>query len=141
MSQNDEQNQRRIRVPRAKILIVDDLDVNRLIAEAMLRKFAVKPDMAQSGQEALDMTSEKDYDLIFMDHIMPGIDGVEATKRLRGRGGHYAAAPIVALTGNAEDDIDISYITEGFSGHILKPLEEETLEECLKKFLPPELIL
>jgi CheY-like chemotaxis protein len=132
---------RRIRVPRAKLLVVDDVEVNLMIAEAVFLNFRVKPDGALSGRQALDMAESRDYDIVFMDYMMPGMDGVEAARHLRARGGHYADAPIVALTGNSDIESGEVYAAEGFSGYIIKPLDADKLEECLKRFLPPELIL
>jgi len=97
--------------------------------------------MARSGQEAIEMAKQKDYDIIFMDHMMPEMDGLEATLHIRGLGGVYADVPIIALTANAIKGTEQMFLGHGMNDVLLKPLEFEELNLCLRKWLPSEIII
>jgi len=128
------------KAPRAKILVVDDMDTNLIVAESMLEIFDIIPDLAQSGEEALVLAARKDYDIIFMDHMMPGMDGLEATSRIRNLGGVNARVPIVALTANVIKGAVEMYTGGGMNDFLPKPMELEALNICLRKWLPSGLI-
>jgi signal transduction histidine kinase/ActR/RegA family two-component response regulator len=115
-----------------KVLVVDDNEINLVVAEAVLEMFDINPDTAQTGNEAIRMTQHKDYDVIFMDHMMPGMDGVETTKQLRAKGGRLAAMPIIALTANVVNDAQSFYLQNGFTGFLAKPIELGALSKCIK---------
>ncbi|MDR0897721.1 MAG: response regulator [Oscillospiraceae bacterium] len=117
--------------PHLKALVVDDIPINLIVAEAMLGVFDIVPDTAMSGTEAIAKAQEKAYDVIFMDHMMPGMDGIEATQRLREMGGRFAAVPIVALTANVVNDAEKTFLASGFTGFLSKPLELKSLAACL----------
>ena len=126
--------------PAAKILVVDDIETNLTVAEVMLDIFEIIPNIAHSGQEAIEMAKAKDYDIIFMDHMMPEMDGLEATLHIRGLAGKNAAVPIIALTANAIKGTEQMFLGHGMDDILLKPLEFEELNLCLRKWLPKEII-
>jgi CheY-like chemotaxis protein/anti-sigma regulatory factor (Ser/Thr protein kinase) len=126
--------------PGAKILLVDDVEINLEIAEYMLEPYEVVCDLASDGEVALKMVQEKDYDLVLMDHMMPNMDGVEATKCIRALAGPASTVPIVALTANAISGIEQMFKEAGFDGFLSKPVDEQALAQTLRKFLPDDLI-
>jgi CheY-like chemotaxis protein len=106
----------------------------------MLGIFSIKPDLALSGIEAIQMARKKSYDLIFMDHMMPEMDGLETTKLIRLIGGACATVPIVALTANVVGDMEEMFLSNHFDAYLPKPLDFATLNLCLRKWLSPDLI-
>lgn len=124
----------------AKVLVVDDIDINLSVAEAMLQIFDINPDLALRGVDAVDLASKNAYDIIFMDQMMPEMDGFETTKLIRMLGPEYEKTPIVALTANVINNAERMFLDNGFDGFIGKPIEINSLNLCLRKFLPPELI-
>ncbi len=124
-------------IPDAKILIVDDNSVNLKVAEGFLLPYHATVDVAASGQEAIDMLKTKEYDLIFMDHMMPVMDGMEAMKKIRSMPGHEKDC-LVALTANAISGVREMYIREGFQDFLAKPIIPEKLDEILCKYIPEE---
>jgi signal transduction histidine kinase/CheY-like chemotaxis protein len=126
--------------PSAKVLLVDDIDINIMVAEAMLGEYGIKPDTALNGAQALEFVQKKDYDIIFMDHMMPEMDGVEATRRIRELGGKYESIPIIALTANAVSGAREMFLTSGFNGFLSKPIDSQKLADCLLKWLPEKAI-
>jgi signal transduction histidine kinase/CheY-like chemotaxis protein len=124
--------------PNYRVLVVDDIEINLLIVEAMLKLFDIEPDLAKSGPEAIQKASENDYDVIFMDHMMPDMDGQEATARIREMGGRLSTLPIIALTANVVNGAEQYFLANGFTGFLPKPLEFATLSICLQKLLEQE---
>ncbi|MBP5403202.1 MAG: response regulator [Treponema sp.] len=128
--------------PDANVLVVDDNDVNIQVAQGLLRKFAVNPDCLTSGYEALEKVFTKDYDIIFMDHQMPGMDGVETLQKIREKekndGSHRI---IVALSANAINGAREMFIKNGFDDFVAKPVQGKDFGECLIKHLPKKLII
>lgn len=127
--------------PEADILLVDDNAVNLTVARGLLEPLNMRIDTANSGMEAVNMVSEKRYDVIFMDHMMPDVDGVETTRVIRRLLGDNGQVPIIALTANAVDGVREMFISEGMNDLVTKPIEMRTLVTKLKKWLPPEKIL
>ena len=124
----------------AKVLVVDDIDINLAVAEAMLGTFGIEPELATRGVRAIQMARETEYDIIFMDHMMPEMDGIEATQQIRNEGGHNASVPIIALTANAIYGMEEMFLENGFDGFLPKPLELSALNSCLRKWLPADLL-
>jgi CheY-like chemotaxis protein/anti-sigma regulatory factor (Ser/Thr protein kinase) len=114
-----------------RVLVVDDVDTNLYVAEAMLESFGLTIELADSGEEALKK-AQKGYDIIFMDHMMPGMDGLQATAALRARGYN---APIVALTANAVKGQAEMFLSAGFDDFLAKPIDFNLLSACLHRFL------
>jgi signal transduction histidine kinase/CheY-like chemotaxis protein len=126
--------------PEARVLVVDDIDVNLAVAEALLSTFEIEPTLALSGEAAINLAKDNEYDLIFMDHMMPGIDGVETTRRIRALGGRNETIPIVALTANAISGVEEMFLKNRMDGFLPKPLDLSLLNLCLRKWLTPVLI-
>ncbi|MCR4605515.1 MAG: response regulator [Eubacterium sp.] len=122
-------------------LVVDDEPMNLIVATGILKGYGMEVYTANSGAESIKMFAENDYDIIFMDHMMPGMDGVEAMKRLRAdavRDRHDVS--IVALTANTISSAREMFAREGFDGFISKPIEITELERVLKRVLPKSLV-
>ena len=127
--------------PKASILIVDDNEINLEITAELLEPLQMQIDLADSGKRALEMIERKKYHLIFMDHMMPVMDGIETTERIRQSGGeYYQTVPIVALTANTQPDDREKFAAAGMNDLVAKPVEMEEVCKCLEKRLPEELI-
>lgn len=128
--------------PSANILIVDDNAVNLRIIQGLLRHYQIEADTADSGQEAIERVQEKDYDMIFMDHMMPEMDGVEATRRIHEMDSVSARnVTIIAVSANALRGIRDQFIELGFQDYLSKPIEVPVLERMLKSYLPESKIV
>ena len=120
-------------MPYGSVLVVDDLDTNLYVAEGMLSPYQLKIETANSGFLAIEkIESGKTYDIIFMDHMMPKMDGIETTEKLRQMG--YKGV-IVALTANALIGNDEMFSQHGFDGFIPKPIDVRHLNTILNKFI------
>ena len=119
------------------VLLVEDNDLNAEIAMLILEDLGFVVDRAKDGNEALDMVEKKDpfYTLIFMDLLMPGLDGYETTKRIRRMKGEKSEVPIIALTANAFEEDRIKAVECGMDGHVQKPLEKEMLLKAIDSVL------
>jgi len=127
--------------PKAHILIVDDNDTNLMVAKKLLRDTKIKIDTVISGQECLKKTLQTRYHTIFMDHLMPGMDGIECLHEIRQQtGGLNQDVPVVILTANAGGDNQALYKREGFDGYLLKPVTGKQLESELLRHLPKKLV-
>jgi len=119
----------------AKVLVVDDIEMNLIVAESILDTFGIKPDVAISGLDAVEMIKEKEYDLIFMDQMMPEMDGTETAATIRKFNDYYSVVPIIALTANALRGADQMFLENGFNGYITKPIDMKLMEQCLIRWL------
>lgn len=126
--------------PEADILIVDDNEVNLTVAVGLLEPLQMKMETAASGKQAIDMMCAKRYDIVFMDHMMPQMDGVETTHLIRQIHPEYKDVPVIALTANAVSGVKELLLKEGMDDFIAKPIEFKVLLSKLKKYLPPEKI-
>ena len=130
-----------IKAPKAHILVVDDNVMNIKVAMGLLKETGVQIASATGGPMALDFTNKKKFDLIFMDHLMPDMDGIETMDRVRNQeDGMNKDTPIVVLTANAIKGVLEEYLKEGFQDVAFKPTTQEELNDKLWKFIPPELI-
>ncbi|MCL2108752.1 MAG: ATP-binding protein [Oscillospiraceae bacterium] len=120
----------------ARVLLVEDNSINVTIALGILAAHDIAPDIAKDGYRALEMVKEKDYDLIFMDQFMPGMDGIEATVKIREMGGKYAEVPIVAMTSNITVGARDMMIFKGMNDYLAKPVDRNALNNVLIKWLP-----
>ena len=127
--------------PDAKVLVVDDNESNLLVIRKLLRETKVALDTADSGAHALERTLEKSYDVVFMDHLMPEMDGIECFHKIKTQtGGMSKEAKVVALTANAGSDMRKLYADEGFDGYLVKPVNASELEAELMRVLPPAIV-
>lgn len=125
----------------SSVLVVDDTKTNYLVVKNLLLLFDISSDYAQSGMEALQRMEEKRYDLVLLDHMMPGMDGEETLKEIKSRTGErFEEIPIIALTANAAVGGREEFKSMGFSDYISKPIEVQKLGEVLKEYLPAEKI-
>ncbi len=127
--------------PEAHILVIDDNRMNIRVVEGLLKTYGVKVSYALSGQEGIDMLVSKAYDLILLDHMMPGMDGVETFHHIRKKPDlYYKEIPIIALTANAIAGAREMFIKEGFDDFVAKPVESSVLQRALKRHLPQRLL-
>ena len=126
--------------PDAEVLIVDDNAVNLTVAEGLLEPLQMKIDTALSGKEAIGKISVNHYDIVFMDHMMPEVDGIETTHIIRRFHTEYNDVPIIALTANAIDGTREMFCAEGMNDFIAKPIEVRVLISKVKQWLSPEKI-
>lgn len=126
--------------PEATILIVDDNAINLTVAKGLLKPLQMQMDTALSGKEAIEKISQKHYDLIFMDHMMPEIDGVETTHIIRRFHEEYNNVPIIALTANAVEGTKEMFLQEGMNDFVAKPIEMRELVAKLRLWLPKDKI-
>lgn len=128
--------------PDAEILVVDDNAINLTVAKGLLEPLNMKIDTALSGKEAVDMITEKQYDIVFMDHMMPGMDGIETTRVIRRMiTGPNGKVPIIALTANAVDGTRDLFLGEGMNDFVAKPIELRVMAAKLRQWLPEDKIL
>jgi CheY-like chemotaxis protein len=122
----------------ARVLVVDDFPTNLDVAAGMLRKYKMKVDCVTSGKESVDRiaTGEPIYNAIFMDHMMPGMDGIEATKLIRALGTKYGEnIPIIALTANVVEGNEQMFLNNGFDAFIPKPFNVMLLDSIIQKWI------
>jgi PAS domain S-box-containing protein len=122
----------------ARVLVVDDFTANLDVAAGMLRKYKINVDCVASGREAVDRIAagEPVYDAVFMDHMMSGMDGVEATQAIRALNTEYAKnIPVIALTGNATAENEQMFLDNGFNAYLPKPFNAMTLDAVIQKWV------
>ena len=138
--QNPDQDEMNFVVPDASVLVVDDNDINCMVAEEMLKPLQMQIELASDGRQALKLIQEKEYDLIFMDHLMPVMDGVEAVKELRKlEGAYYKNLPVIALTGNTAKEQREEYMQAGMSDYLSKPIDLADIYRIIKKWIPDKI--
>ncbi|MHB9293014.1 putative Sensor histidine kinase RcsC [Hollandina sp. SP2] len=124
-----------------QVLVVDDNSINLTVALGFLATHNIHPDTAQSGLKAIEMVKKKNYDLVFMDHMMPGMDGTEATRCIRDSEDVWLKQmPIVALSANAVSGARKTFLESGMDDFISKPIDATQLNLMLAKWLPKEKI-
>ena len=128
--------------PEAKVLVVDDNKVNLRVASGLLKKFGIKPDLVDNGRDCVELLRRGTrYDLIFMDHMMPEMDGIKATALIRAIGTEYTAhLPIVALSANAVQGMEEEFLTGGMNDFLPKPIDLEKMADILLKWIPADKI-
>jgi PAS domain S-box-containing protein len=129
-------------MPYGKVLVVDDMETNLYVAKGFLLPYELKVETALSGIEAIKRIERGDeYDIVFMDHMMPVMDGIETVKQIRGKG---YGKPIIALTANAVAGQADMFMANGFDGFISKPIDIRELNAALNKYVrdrqPPEVV-
>ena len=132
----------KFKAPDALIMVVDDTPMNITVFEGLLKKTQVHIDSATSGMECLEKTRLKKYDIIFLDHRMPGMDGIETLKALKEeKDNPNKNTPAISLTANAVSGAREQYIEAGFDDYLTKPILSEKLEELMINCLPPEKVI
>ena len=125
--------------PGVKVLVVDDNLINRKVARGFLKSYAFDLTEAESGPEAIELVRQNRYDIIFMDHMMPVMDGIEAAEIIRRDCGENGTAPaIIALTANAMSGMRERFLERGFQDFIAKPLDRRELGQLLARWVPEE---
>lgn len=120
-----------------RVLAVDDEEMNLVVAKGVLGSYGIQVDTCLSGREAVERCASTSYDIIFLDHMMPGFDGVETLKQIRElKDGMYQELPVIALTANTISGAREMFKHEGFTEFIPKPIERAVLERVLRKVLP-----
>jgi signal transduction histidine kinase/CheY-like chemotaxis protein len=131
----------RLQFPGRRVLVVDDVEINLEVARGMMEAYGLTVDCVQSGWAAIDLirSAEVIYDVIFMDHMMPGLDGIEAVRIIRNEiGTEYARTiPVIALTANALAGSEAMFLDNGFQAFLSKPIESSRLDELLAAWLTP----
>jgi signal transduction histidine kinase/FixJ family two-component response regulator/HPt (histidine-containing phosphotransfer) domain-containing protein len=132
----------RFTAPDAQILIVDDVAMNLKVMVSLLKNTKIQMDTVQSGQDCLEYITKKKYDIIFLDHMMPEMDGVEVLERMRTMEDNLnKETPIIMLTANAIVGAEEEYLDLGFTDYMSKPVREDKLEEMIMKYLPSNLVI
>jgi signal transduction histidine kinase/CheY-like chemotaxis protein len=125
--------------PDARILVVDDINTNLVVTSGLLAIYKSHVDTCTSGAAAISMVKSKHYDIVFMDHMMPEMDGIEATKIIRAlEGDYYRKLPIIALTANAIIGMKEMFLSNGFNDYLSKPIEVLKLDDTLTAWIPGE---
>ena len=128
-------------MPAANILVVDDYEMNLMVAKNLMKVYDFVPDLVESGREAIDLVSKKEYDVIFMDHMMPDLDGIETVDIIHKQGLLKKKTAIIALTANAIAGAKEYYLSNGFVDYLTKPIDAEALESMLVKYVPKKKVL
>lgn len=131
----------RFYAPKAKILAVDDVKMNLDVLIGLLSKTRISIDTALGGKEAIEKLQNVKYDLVFLDHMMPEISGIEVLRHVKASGGVNIDTPMVVLTANAIIGAEQQYMEEGFDGYITKPVKSSELEDIVMKFVPEDKII
>lgn len=138
--QIEEEDEMKFTAPEASVLIVDDNEINCMVAEEMLRPLQMRMEIASDGKAALSLVQENTYDLVFMDHLMPVMDGVEAAKAIRKLPGeYYRKLPIIALTGNTAKEQREEYRQAGMDDYLSKPLDMADIYRMVRKWAPDKI--
>ena len=128
--------------PNASVLVVDDSEINRYVFQCLLKQTRIQITEASSGRECLELTQKEHFDIIFMDHMMPEMDGIETLHKMRMMPDNKCDdTPVIILTANAVTGAREEYLKEGFDEFLSKPLEPEQIDEMLLQMLPDKFIV
>lgn len=141
VSQKNARHQKKFEAPEARVLVVDDVEVNLKVIVNLLKETRIRVETAISGFQCLEMVAQRKYDIIFLDHMMPEMDGIETLQRLRQMNGcPNHDTPVVMLSANAITGMKEQYLQAGFSDYLPKPVSGNSLEKVVLKYLPTELV-
>jgi CheY-like chemotaxis protein len=135
LMKHQEETEYEISAPEAKVLVVDDNTINLNVAFGLLQLCKITPRTVLSGPEAIELIRENQYDIVFMDHMIPGMDGIEATRIIRDMGNE---TPIIALTANAIAGMKDVFLAAGMNDWLTKPIEKPMLKKILADWIPQE---
>ncbi len=128
-----------INIHGSRILIIDDNDINLRVTAGLLKPYGAAVDTATNAEDGIRLATKGKYDLVFMDHMMPGTDGVEATKIIRSyEDPYYRSIPIIALSANAIEGAEDLFMRAGMNDFLEKPVKLKELENILKKWIPSD---
>ena len=128
--------------PDARVLVVDDNQMNLVVVQNLLKQTQIKIDTADSGDACLELTQQRRYDVIFLDHMMPHKDGIETLHELRAQQDNpNVATTVICLTANAISNAREQYIKAGFDDYLTKPIEPDKIESMLLEYLPKEKVV
>ena len=128
--------------PDAHILVVDDTPVNLIVFQSLLKHTKVRIDTAESADECIALAAQKKYDVIFLDHMMPYKDGIEAMQELKAmKGNPNEETPMICLTANAISGMRETYLSAGFDDYLTKPIDPDALEETIIRYLPSDKVM
>lgn len=131
----------KIIAPDAKILVVDDNPMNRMVIKNLLKRTEIAVDTAENGFQCLDMVKAEKYDMIFMDHMMPDLDGIETLNRMKQCGENKNVnTPVIMLTANAIAGVREQYLNTGFCDYLSKPIESDKLEQIICLYIDDDKI-
>jgi len=133
--QEQKKSELTVMYPKASVLVVDDNHMNLKVEKGLLEPYKIDLDFANSGKECLEKTSERIFDLIFLDHMMPEMDGVETLRRMQEN--KKFKTPVIALTANAMSGVSQVYKNLGFTDYLSKPIKEKDMEHILETYLSP----
>ncbi|MCR4891559.1 MAG: response regulator [Lachnospiraceae bacterium] len=132
---------RKLAFPNTRVLVVDDEDMNRFVARGIFKNYNMQVKTVTNGKDAISICNKEDFDIVFMDYMMPEMDGVEAMKQIRqDLKGHKSQPRMVAFTANAVSGARERFFAEGFDGFVPKPIEPPELERVLKRLLPSKFV-
>ena len=127
--------------PMGRVLVVDDNGMNLAVAQGLLKETRLQVDVANSGEECLELLKRKTYHVICLDHMMPVMDGVETLHEIRKLEGNPSVnTPVIALTANAVAGAKEFYLNEGFQDYLTKPIDADKFENMLIKYLPDNVV-
>lgn len=142
LSRKERKYQAKLKAPTARILVVDDVRTNLLVIKGLLKQTEIIIDTALSGAECLEMIKETKYDIVFLDHMMPDMDGVETIRALKADDSHVNTnTPVVMLTANAIIGAKEQYLDDGFTDYLSKPIDWQELESMLIRLLPTDKVV
>jgi signal transduction histidine kinase/CheY-like chemotaxis protein len=125
--------------PNARVLLVDDIETNLKVAEGLLSPYKIQIDKCRSGADAIEAVSKVSYDIVLMDHMMPEMDGIEATRHIRALpSGRGQKLPIIALTANAASGMKEMFLQNGFDDFLSKPIDTTALNALIEEWIPEE---
>lgn len=128
--------------PEAKVLVVDDNEINRQVFSSLLKRTEIQVTEAASGEQCLELIKKEHFDAIFLDHMMPGMDGIQTLRHIKAMEEHLCKnVPVIVLTANAVSGAREQYLQAGFDNFLSKPLEPNKLEQLLMHYLPEEYII
>ncbi len=132
---------RRFTAPSASILVTDDNEMNIVVFKSLVKRLQIPTDTTESADEAIEKTLKNKYDIIFMDHMMPEKDGIEALHEIRENPDNpNVKTPVICLTANVSEGAMQMYFDAGFDGYLTKPIDADIFEGMLLKYLPAEMI-
>lgn len=137
--ESGKQQDRRFIAPQARILVVDDISTNLVVSAGLLAAYKCHIDTCTSGEGAIEKVRQECYDLVFMDHMMPDMDGIESTRHIRAlEGDYFRQLPIIALTANAITGMKEMFLENGFNDYLSKPIEIQKLDAIMDRWIPQE---